>query len=400
MQRIKQFINFLLLPALVGLIVGGGFIVTQSPGNDVEPQNKNLLKKLLQSSDSSSSSKWSGPVSYSAAVERAAPAVVNIYTRKQSFKAKHPFFDDESFRRYFNSRSNDTERMQQTLGSGVIVNERGFILTNLHVIQGADEIAIALQDGREARAQVIGVNQERDLAVLRIPLNNLPTIAIGNATNLNVGDVVLAIGNPLGIGQTVTQGIISATQRRDLNISLFEGFLQTDAAINPGNSGGALIDAHGNLLGINVANLDKTGYSAGIGFAIPVDIAMQTLNDLIEYGRVVRGWLGVEAQVVTPDIALQLRLPVSNGILVLRVDNNGPAEKSGLRPGDVIVSINNQPTENVVSGWQRIAESRPGETVTIEFVRQNSVMKTEAVLEEHPLTKQNANNQLSLAEPS
>ena len=379
MNSFHQFALFVRWPIAVGILIALILVL-------FFPEQLNLhtpKHPLTQQFDR----QWRGPVSYAKAVNRASAAVVNIYSRKQQREKRHPFFNDPYIRRYFNiSDIPRQERVQQTLGSGVIVSERGFILTNLHVIEGADEIAVALQDGRETRAEVMGVNRERDLAVLHIPLEDIPAISIGNVNKLRVGDVVLAIGNPLGIGQTVTQGIISATQRKDLQISTFEGFIQTDAAINPGNSGGALIDAYGNLLGINVANLDKSssGYSAGIGFAIPVDIAIQTLNDIVEHGRVVRGWLGVEAQLVTPEIAAQLHLAVNNGILISRTNIGSPAEKAGLRAGDVIVSINNQKTEDIITGWQRIAESRPGETVSIEFLRGGVIMQTNAVLGELP----------------
>ena len=374
MNKIRDFFIFVRWPVTIGVMAALAYTLLFDAGSE---NSKSGAREILKRD-------WRGPASYSKAVDRASASVVNIYTRTIIPEKRHPFFDDPTIRRYFDSSTGNRQRMQQTLGSGVIAREDGFILTNFHVIKGADEIAVVLQDGREARAEVMGVNRERDLAVLQVPLNDLPVIPIGNVNQLRVGDVVLAIGNPLGLGQTVTQGVISATQRKDLQISIFEGFIQTDAAINPGNSGGALVDAYGNLLGINVANLDKSGYTAGIGFAIPVDIALQTLDDIVEHGRVVRGWLGVEAQMLTPQLAQQIKTNLEHGILVMRTDIGSPAEKAGLKPGDVIVSINHQPTEDVISGWQRIAESRPGETVSIEFVRGNVVMQTNATLGELP----------------
>ena len=374
MYAIRKLLIFIRWPAIVGIAAAVAYTQLIDSGS---PDNSSTTRELLKRD-------WRGPVSYAKAVDRASASVVNIYTRKIIPEKRHPFFDDPIIQRFYDSSANSRQRMQQTLGSGVIMRQDGYIITNFHVIQDADEIAIVLQDGREARAEVMGVNRERDLAVLQVPLKNLPVIPIANASQLRVGDVVLAIGNPLGLGQTVTQGIISATQRKDLHISIFEGFIQTDAAINPGNSGGALVDAYGNLLGINVANLDKSGYTAGIGFAIPAKIAMQTLEDIVVHGRVVRGWLGVEAQMLTPELATQIKTNLQHGIIVLRTDIGSPAEKAGLKPGDVIVSINHQPTEDVISGWQRIAESRPGETVSIEFVRGNVVMQTNAILGELP----------------
>ena len=371
----RQFFLYIRWPATIGLIVALVVLVF-TPTKDTKPSVSSIGQAL-----NVKNTLLSGPVSYADAVERAAPAVVNIYTKKSIKQRRHPFFEDPTIRRFFNRTDlPEQQRMQQNLGSGVIVSERGFILTSLHVIQGADEIAVALQDGREAQAEVMGVNRERDLAVLHIPLEDITAIRIGDPSKLRVGDVVLAIGNPFGIGQTVTQGIISATQRKDLKISLFEGFIQTDADIYEGNSGGALVDARGNLVGINAAKIEM----AGISFAIPVDIAIQTLNDIVEHGRVVRGWLGVEARLLTPQVASQLKINLQQGILVTRTDIGSPAEKAGLRPGDVIVGINNQPTEDIITGWQRIAESRPGETVSIEFVRDHIVMHTNAVLGELP----------------
>ncbi len=376
MNALQKAFLFIRWPAAIGIIAALTYLVLVPSQNSTKPSSTPLAKAL-----NVKNKLLSGPVSYADAVEKAAPSVVNIYTKTNVNQRRHPFFDDPAIRRYFNRTNTPQQRrMQQNLGSGVIVSERGFILTSLHVIQGADEIAVALQDGREAQAEVMGVNRERDLAVLHIPLEDIPAISIGDPNNLRVGDVVLAIGNPFGIGQTVTQGIISATQRKDLQISLFEGFIQTDAAIYEGNSGGALVDARGNLLGINAAKIEM----AGISFAIPVDIATQTLNDIVEHGRVVRGWLGIEARLLTPQVAAQLDINLQQGILVTRTDIGSPAEKSGLRPGDVIVSINNQPTEDIITGWQRIAESRPGETVSIEFVRKDIVMQTNAILGELP----------------
>lgn len=330
-----------------------------------------------------------GPVSYSEAVSRASSAVVNIYTSKEIKRSSHRLFNDPLFRYFYNSADiPHQERMQSALGSGVIVSEEGYLLTNNHVIYGADEIVVQLQDGRDGKAQLIGVDVENDLAVLKIDIGDLKAIPIGSPQSARVGDIVLAIGNPFGMGQTVTQGIISATGRHGLGISTFENFIQTDAVINPGNSGGALIDAYGNLLGINTAILDRIGNSdlEGVGLAVPADTAVRTLKDIVEFGRVVRGWLGVEAQTMTPQLAHSFQLDTTNGVLVTRIYNNGPAHQAGLQPGDVIVRINEELVGNGSRGRQQIAESRPGETVDIEFYRDGRLEKVQAVLDKKPIT--------------
>jgi len=327
--------------------------------------------------------------SYAEAVNRAAPSVVNIFTRKKINRTTHRLFNDPLFRYFYNSADIPRqERMQSALGSGVIISEQGYLLTNNHVIYGADEIVVQLQDGRESKARVIGVDLENDLAVLKIELDQLKSIPIGSPQTAQVGDVVLAIGNPFGMGQTVTQGIISATGRYGLGISAFENFIQTDAAINPGNSGGALVDVHGNLLGINTAILDRIGNSDldGVGLAVPADTAVRTLKDIVEFGRVVRGWLGVDAQSLTPQLAHSFQLNSTNGVLITRIYNNGPAHVAGLQPGDVIVKINDEPVGNGARGRQQIQESRPGETVAIEFYRNGKLERVQAVLEKRPVT--------------
>lgn len=327
--------------------------------------------------------------SYADAVNRAAPSVVSIFTHKKINRTTHRMFNDPLFRYFYNSADIPRqERMQSALGSGVIISEQGYLLTNNHVILGADEIVVQLQDGRESKARVIGVDIDTDLAVLKIELDGLKAIPVGMPQGARVGDIVLAIGNPFGMGQTVTQGIISATGRYGLGISAFENFIQTDAAINPGNSGGALIDVHGNLLGINTAILDRIGNSDldGVGLAVPGDTAVRTLKDIVEFGRVVRGWLGVEAQNLTPQMAHSYQLNSTNGVLVTRIYSNGPAHVAGLQPGDVIIKINDEPVGNGARGRQQISESRPGETVAIDYYRNGKLERVQAVLEKRPVT--------------
>lgn len=298
---------------------------------------------------------------YSSAFERAAPAVVNIYTSKTVREQPSPLFDDPVLRHFFR-RGNPTERekVERSLGSGVIVSNEGYLLTNNHVIRGADEILVLLQDGRQAIARLVGSDLETDLAVLKIELPELRAIPLGDPERLRVGDIVLAIGNPYGFGQSMSQGIVSAKGRYGLGLSQYENFIQTDAAINPGNSGGALVDHHGRLIGINTAIYTKSGGSMGIGLAIPVDLAMRTMRDIIEYGQPVRGWLGLEVKSLAPQ---------SNGVIITALMPGGPAATAGLRVGDVIYAINETRVGDGHAGMNEIAASRPGDTVTLEVGR-------------------------------
>jgi serine protease DegS len=365
---LSRLFNYAGWPTLTGLLLGAVVILLLPHYNNSQPGLPSLNDLSL--GNLSPRNQWEGRVSYADAVRQAAPAVVNIYTRKKLKRRRHPLFDDPLFRHFFNnSNLPQQERMQSALGSGVIIKEEGYILTNNHVIDGADEIVVLTRDGREAQARLVGTDPESDLAVLKIELDNLSSITIGNPDTARIGDVVLAIGNPFGVGQTVTQGIISATGRFGLNLNTYEDFLQTDAAINPGNSGGALIDAYGNLLGINTAIYDQTGFSVGIGFAIPADTALQVMKDLVEHGQVIRGWLGIEAQQLSPQLAKSFNIKVTNGVVVTAIYNNGPAHRAGLRPGDVITHINNQPIGDGRRGMNQIAYTRPGTQVSVYVLR-------------------------------
>ena len=327
----------------------------------------------------------SGPYSYAEAVKQAAPAVVNIYTSK-TVKQKFPSRFNESFFRYFFGRNSirQKERVERSLGSGVIISPQGYLLTNHHVINGADEILVLLHDGREALAEVIGTDPESDLAALKIDLQDLETIPIGDPSQAMVGDVVLAIGNPYGFGQTVTQGIISATGRYGLRLSTYENFIQTDAAINPGNSGGALVDAQGKLLGINTAIFSNTGGSQGIGLATPSDLALRIMSDLIQYGKVIRGWLGIEVQALPPSMAQQNNLDPNNGVIVTGTYRGGPADQSGVISGDIVTHINGQPVGDGHAGMNLIAATRPGETVSIDVLRQGRAINISATVGSRP----------------
>ena len=328
-----------------------------------------------------------GPVSYAGAVQSAAPAVVNIFTAKVTLQRGSSLFDDPFFQRFFGDRfqSPPRKKLQTSLGSGVIISGNGYILTNNHVIEDADQIRVVLSSGRTLDARVAGVDPDTDLAVLKTDADDLPTITVGDSQGLQVGDVVLAIGNPFGVGQTVTMGIVSATGRNQLGINTFENFIQTDAAINPGNSGGALINAHGQLVGINTAIFSKSGGSQGIGFAIPVALAKGVMEQILKQGRVVRGWLGIAGQDITPELAESLNLKAGSGVLISGVLEGGPADKAGLAPGDVISTINNQPLTNAHDILNLIAAGPPGDKVRIKGWRNQEPFDLQVEVSERPL---------------
>jgi len=315
--------------------------------------------------------------SYAEAAKRASPAVVSITASRTSRQV------EPSLGLLF-GRPRQREERQIGLGSGVIVSPEGYLLTNNHVIEGADDIEVELGDGRNARAKTIGTDPESDIAVLRIELDKLPTLAFGDVEHLQVGDVVLAIGNPFGVGQTVTSGIVSALGRNALGINTFENFIQTDAAINPGNSGGALVDVAGNLLGINTAIFSRTGGSLGIGFAIPVTTARQVMDSLIKEGHVTRGWIGVEPRDLTPEIAKTLDLSVKQGVLITGVVQSGPASEGGVRPGDVVVKIAGTPISNTPQLLNAVAALKPRETATVSVQRGKDPLDIKVTVGQRP----------------
>jgi len=330
----------------------------------------------------------SGPVSYAAAVERAAPAVVSITTAKVVSVSENPLLNDPFFRQFFGQVPGATrKRVETSLGSGVIFSPQGHILTNHHVIRGADAIKVFLRDGRSAVAKVIGSDPETDLAVLKVDLKNLPTITLGKSDQLRIGDVVLAIGNPFGVGQTVTMGIVSATGRSALGINTFENFIQTDAAINPGNSGGALVDAYGNLIGINTAIFSQTGGSVGIGFAVPTSLAKGVMEQILEHGRPLRGWLGFEAQALTPELIDAFGLEKgTEGLIVSSLYRNGPAHKAGVQPGDVLVAVDGKKTGDAREVLIAISNHKPGEKLKLDLIRDGKPITVVAVAGERPQT--------------
>ena len=319
--------------------------------------------------------------SYAPAARRATPAVVSVVASKTSPASPHsrdPWFN------YFFGNGAEQET-QKGVGSGVIVSPEGYLLTNHHVIDGAVDIEVQLSDGRSARAKVVGSDLETDVAVLKIDLDKLPVISFGNVEALEVGDVVLAIGNPFGVGQTVTAGIVSALGRNQLGINTFENFIQTDAAINPGNSGGALIDVKGNLLGINTAIFSKSGGSLGIGFAIPATTARQVMESLVKDGAVTRGWIGVESRELTPEIVQTLKLPVSEGVLISGVLQNGPAGASGMRPGDVVTKVADKAVGSRAQLLAAVAALKPEEPATMSIQRGQQAIELTVKVGQRPV---------------
>jgi serine protease DegQ len=324
---------------------------------------------------------------YSLAAKKAMPSVVNIFTSSK-IAAPNPseqYKDDPLFRHFFGEQPDGEEDLpENSLGSGVIVSEQGLILTNDHVVASADEIEVALADGRKLSAKVVGTDPDTDLAVLKVEAENLPAITFAASEKLNVGDVVLAIGNPFGVGQTVTQGIVSALGRNHLGINTYENFIQTDASINPGNSGGALIDAGGNLVGVNSAIYSRSGGSMGIGFAIPANIAKQVMEQIAVNGSVTRGWIGIEAQDITPELAESFKLPQARGSLIAGVLQNSPAALAGLKSGDVLLAINDKEISDSSSMLNLIAVLKPNEKAVLTIARAEKEIKVNVTVGKRP----------------
>ena len=319
---------------------------------------------------------------YALAAMRAAPAVVSVTATRMS---RNPHADDPRFRFFFGDRGG--QQAQVGLGSGVIVSPEGYLLTNHHVVEDATDIEVQLADGRQTRARVIGSDSETDIAVLKIDLDKLPAITLGNVRALRVGDAVLAIGNPFNVGQTVTAGIVSALDRTQTGSSPFQNFIQTDAAINPGNSGGALVDAQGHLVGINTAIFSRNGGSLGIGFAVPVDTAREVMDALLRGGSVRRGWIGVEPRDLNAELADSLNLPVKAGVLITGVLQDGPAARGGMRPGDVVVSIAGKAVQNTGALFAAVASQAPDSTVVIGVQRGAQALELRVQLAERPKTQ-------------
>ena len=333
--------------------------------------------------------------SFSEAARKAMPAVVNIFTSKDVKVPQHPLMNDPLFRHFFGRepRGKGEIRRSSSLGSGVIVSAQGYILTNFHVIESADEIEVLLSDNRKVKATIVGGDPETDLAVVKIDVPDIPAIVFGRPETARVGDVVLAIGNPFGVGQTVTMGIVSALGRSQLGINTFENFIQTDAAINPGNSGGALIDAQGQLLGINTAIYSRSGGSLGIGFAIPANMARQVMDQIIANGSVTRGFIGIEPQEITAELAESFKLPKNQGVLIAGVVRNGPADKAGVKPGDVLMEVENTPVRDAGAMLNLIAQLLPGSNARLKLVRQGQALEVAATVGKRPRPQRRAGAQ-------
>ena len=385
-MRINKFIVFIFQFATIGLAAAFVILYLYPEFNaDESQQPEQHIIEVKEAPLSNGNSAVASSSSYADAVEKAAPAVVNIFTQKLVTQQVHPLMEDPLFRHFFGDSQGDSrQRLESSLGSGVIISSEGYILTNNHVIEAADEIEVALRDGRTASASVVGTDPDTDLAILKIEAPQLQSITLGHSKQLRVGDVVLAIGNPFGVGQTVTSGIVSATGRNMLGINTYENFIQTDAAINPGNSGGALITANGNLIGINTAIFSRSGGSQGIGFAIPIDLARDVMQQIIEHGVVIRGWLGVAIQNITEDLAQSFELKSLDGVIISNIIRNGPADQAGLTRGDVITRINGDAVNNVRTALTLISQAKPGSTVKISGIRRGKKFEADAIVMQRP----------------
>ncbi|MCK5481166.1 MAG: Do family serine endopeptidase [Gammaproteobacteria bacterium] len=392
-MQIRNIFSFLLQTIMAGLAAAFLYILLVEPNllekgtNVVEFRESSTQETAAVNSAANSESPGGrvGPVSYADAVAHAAPAVVNVHTAKIITRQIHPLLNDPIFKHFFGERFRNTRKeIETSLGSGVLISEQGYILTNNHVITGAVEIQVLLADGRTAQASIVGTDVDTDLAVLHIEADSLPTIVIGDSNSLRVGDISLAIGNPFGVGQTVTMGIISATGRDHLGITTYEDFIQTDAAINPGNSGGALINARGELIGINSAIFSRSGGSQGIGFAIPISLAKGVMKQIIEQGYVVRGWLGIEAQDLTPRLAESFNLPTTEGVLISGVLRNGPADTAGMLPGDIVTSINNKQVTSSSEAMKIISLQQPGTVISLGVIREGESLTIKSKVNRRP----------------
>ncbi|MFY9329415.1 MAG: Do family serine endopeptidase [Georgfuchsia sp.] len=351
-------------------------------GTQGEARNVSILQAASTSNGSHA------VASYADAANKAVPAVVYVSTTQEVKAPSNPLINDPFFRHFFGDQLDEQTEPRSGLGSGVIVSSDGYILTNYHVVEAADKIEVALNSGQKFKARVIGADPESDIAVLKVTTEGkLPVMTFATPDSLRVGDVVLAIGNPFGVGQTVTSGIVSALGRTHLGINTFENFIQTDAAINPGNSGGALVDSNGNLVGINSAIYSQSGGSMGIGFAIPVSLARNILDQIIKNGAVTRGWIGVEMQEITPEIAESFGIPNTNGALIAGVMRGSPASKAGIRPGDVLLAVNGKPITDTQNMIELIAPLQPGHQAKLKLRRDNHNIEVDVTIGKRPQTK-------------
>jgi serine protease DegQ len=326
---------------------------------------------------------------FSAAARKVMPTVVNIFTSTEIKKPMNPFMDDPRFRFFFGEEFDSSPQRGSNLGSGVIISHDGYILTNHHVVEAADQIEVALADGRKAKGRIIGSDPESDLAVIKIDLpGTIPAITFSRPDQAQVGDIVLAIGNPFGVGQTVTMGIVSAVKRNHLGLNTFENFIQTDAAINPGNSGGALVDVNGNLIGINSAIYSPNGGSLGIGFAIPVSTAKKIMEQIIQSGSVTRGWVGVAVQELTPELAESFKIGNIQGVLISEVVRGSPADKAGVHAGDILTMVDNkQLLTDSSSMLETISSLPPGKVVVFKLLRNQREVVVQVQVGKRPRPK-------------
>ncbi len=341
----------------------------------------------IQQAQPASAGAGTASESFAPAAQKVIPSVVNVFTQQKVRTPAHPALQDPIFRYFFGDRLDERPREVSNLGSGVIVSANGYILTNHHVVVAADEIQVALANGQTLPARVVGADPETDLAVLKIDANDLPAITFAQLDSLKVGDWVLAVGNPFGVGQTVTAGIVSALGRSRLGINTFENFIQTDAAINPGNSGGALVDAAGNLVGVNSAIYSRTGGSQGIGFAIPVSIARQVMEQIIQSGSVTRGWVGIEVQDMTPELAESFNLKSAEGALIAGVLKGGPADAGGVRPGDILLAVNGDKVSNSATLLNLIAALKPGDNTQLTVLRKQQSLDLKIQVGRRPMQR-------------
>jgi serine protease DegQ len=376
--------------AITTLLAAWFVVTTLQPGWISSPQVSSLVGQVILREAPESITQ--NPGSLAEAAKISSPAVVNIFTskinKKKPSKKGAPHQNESWFQFFFGDQA-PNEEPSSSLGSGVIVSPQGIILTNHHVIEGADEIEVAFADGRKRNAKLIGSDPETDIAVLKIDATDLPSpITLGKMESVQVGDVVLAIGNPFGVGQTVTSGIVSALGRNQLGINTFENFIQTDAAINPGNSGGALVDTKGDLIGINTAIYSRSGGNMGIGFAIPINTAKQVMESILTNGSVTRGWIGVEPQNLSKELAESVSIPKdTTGVLISGVLEGGPADKAGMKPGDVLTQVNGQAVSDVVTLLNRIAQTSPGDEAKINLLRKGKQMSLTVQVGKRPKSK-------------
>ena len=376
-----QQITRILWPVITGILIAL-LVIREFP--ELTGRTRGVELNIVDNSTIASQIPSEGPVSYAAAVERAAPAVVNVYTTTIVETRAHPLARDPFFRNFFNLPSEPRrKRMESSLGSGVIVSGNGYILTNHHVIAGADDIVVELKDGRVAQASVVGTDPDTDIAVLKIELNNLPKLILTTSPG-RVGDLVFAIGNPFGVGQTVTMGILSATSRNQVGVTNYENFIQTDAAINPGNSGGALINVRGELIGINTAIFTRSGGSNGIGFAIPASIATDIMQELINHGQVIRGWIGVETQPLTEDLARSFGVSKNAGVLISGVYRRGPAANADILPGDILTHMNGQKITDGRAAMNQVADFEPGTEIPVKLLRDGQTIERLILVGQRP----------------